>query len=206
MFILVIHDLVYTVLVARPFFDERIQQLGPYSNSHDLSPMYCYNVRENSTTDEMFPADYYFLWLIFPQILNGLAQLLVNMTVLEFICAQAPRTMQGLLIGIWYAMFSIRYLLMCSLDHVFNSSLGMLAYQAVRTGFILLSLILYMCVSRAYKYRVRDWVVNVQQIVEDTIERRINQRENYYKQLSEKRILIRSHHEGKHYGSCSQPE
>ena len=32
------------------------------------------------------------------------------MTVFEFICAQAPRTTQGLLIGLWYATFSIRYL------------------------------------------------------------------------------------------------
>ena len=34
----------------------------------------------------------------------------------EFICAQAPRTTQGLLIGLWYATFSIRYLLVDLLD------------------------------------------------------------------------------------------
>ena len=48
-----------------------------------------------------------FLWLIVPQVFNGLAQLLVNMTVLEFLCAQARHSLQGLLIGLWYAMFSI---------------------------------------------------------------------------------------------------
>ena len=39
-------------------------------------------------------------------------------TVFEFICAQAPRTTQGLLIGLWYATFSIRYLLVGLVDVV----------------------------------------------------------------------------------------
>ena len=138
--------------------------------------------------------------MIGPQILNDLAQLLVNMTALEFICAQDPRTMQGLLIGLWYAMFSIRYLLMCSLDHNFTSSLGMLIYQTVRTGLVLLSLILYLCVSRAYKYGIRDWVVHVQWMVEDITERRIDQEESYYKQLDEERLLFNSSTESKDYG------
>ena len=43
-----------------------------------------------------------YLWFIIPQLLNGLSSLLVSMTVFEFICAQAPRTTQGLLFGLWY--------------------------------------------------------------------------------------------------------
>ena len=42
--------------------------------------------------------DNLFLLLIIPQILHGLSYLLVFMTVLEFICAQAPYTIKGLLI------------------------------------------------------------------------------------------------------------
>ena len=38
------------------------------------------------------------------------------MTVFEFIYAQAPRTTQGLFIGLWYATFSIRYLLVGWID------------------------------------------------------------------------------------------
>ena len=49
-----------------------------------------------------------YLWFVIPQLLNGLSSLLVSMTVFEFICAQAPRTTQGLLIGLWYATFSMR--------------------------------------------------------------------------------------------------
>ena len=202
MFILVIQDLIYTLLAARPLLDENIH----YDKSHNISPSYCFKMRVNPNSYDTVPADYFFLWLICPQILNGLAQLLVNMTALEFICAQAPRTMQGLLIGLWYAMFSIRYLLMCSLDHVFTSSLGMLIYQAVRTSLVLLSLILYLCVSRAYKYRIQDWVVHVQWMVEDIIGRRMDQEENYNRQLAEEQILFNNSLTSNDYGSCSQPE
>ena len=66
------------------------------------------------TTDN--PVDNTYLWFIIPQLLNGLSSLLVSMTVFEFICAQAPRTTQGLLIGLWYATFSIRYLLVGLVD------------------------------------------------------------------------------------------
>ena len=77
--------------------------------------------RNGSKTIYSDAVDNTFLWLIGPQILNGLAQVLVNMTVLEFLCAQAPCTMQGLLIGLWYALFSVRYLLMKTLDGIFAS-------------------------------------------------------------------------------------
>ena len=47
------------------------------------------------------------LWLVVSQTLNGLANLLVFPTVLQFIFAQAPRTMQGFFVGLKYAMLSI---------------------------------------------------------------------------------------------------
>ena len=53
-------------------------------------------------------------------------------------------------------MFSIRYILMSSLDHVLISSLGILIYQAVRAGLVLLSLVLYTCVSQAYQNDMRN--------------------------------------------------
>ena len=118
----------------------------------------------------------------FPKIFNRLGQLLVNMTALEFLCAQAPRFLQGLLIGLWYAMFSIRYLVMKSLDYVITSPEGVLIYPVVRTGLVLLSLVMHVCVSRGYQYTIRDWVVNVQRLVEDVFERRIRQEESYMRQ------------------------
>ena len=112
------------------------------------------------------------------------------MTVLEFLCAQAPRSLQGLLIGFWYAMFSIRYLVMRSLDYVITSPEGVLIYQVVRTGLVLLSLVMYVCVSHGYQYRIRDWVVNVQRLVEDVYQRWIRQEESYMRQQIVKEDII----------------
>ena len=45
-----------------------------------------------------------------PNVLEGFAFLLVFMTMLEFICAQALLRIKGLLIVIWYALLAVDYL------------------------------------------------------------------------------------------------
>ena len=119
-----------------------------------------------------------YLWFIIPQLLNGLSSLLVSMTVFEFICAQAPRTTQGLLIGLWYATFSIRYLIGI-LDYLIIERRSWLIYEGVKGFLILVSLVLFSCVSRRYRYRQRDEIVNVQGMIEDTHERWLDQEEEY---------------------------
>ena len=125
------------------------------------------------------PVDNTYLWFIIPQLLNGLSSLLVSMTVFEFICAQAPRTTQGLLIGLWYATFSIRYLVVGILDNFIIERKSWLIYEGVKVFFILMSLVLFSCVSRRYRYRQRDEIVNVQGMIEDTHERWLDQEEEY---------------------------
>ena len=124
------------------------------------------------------PVDNTYLWFIIPQLLNGLSSLLVSMTVFEFISAQAPRTTQGLLIGLWYATFSIRYIVGI-LDNLIVERRSWLIYEGVKGLFILLSLVLFSCVSRRYRYRQRDEIVNVQGMIEDTHERWLDQEEEY---------------------------
>ena len=125
------------------------------------------------------PVDNTYLWFIIPQLLNGLSSLLVSMTVFEFISAQAPRTTQGLLIGVWYATFSIRYLVVGILDNAIIESRSWLIYEGVKGFLILVSLVLFSCVSRRYRYRQRDEIVNVQGMIEDTHERWLDQEEEY---------------------------
>ena len=120
-----------------------------------------------------------YLWFIIPQLLNGLSSLLVSMTVFEFICAQAPRTTQGLFIGLWYATFSIRYLVVGILDNLIIERRSWLICEGVKGFLILVSLVLFSCVSRRYRYRQRDEIVNVQAMIEDTHERWFNQEEEY---------------------------
>ena len=125
------------------------------------------------------PVDNTYLWFIIPQLLNGLSSLLVSMTVFEFISAQAPRTTQGLLIGLWYATFSIRYLVVGILDNLIIERRSWLINEGVKGFLILVSLVLFSCVSRRYRYRQRDEIVNVQAMIEDTHERWLDQEEEY---------------------------
>ena len=129
-----------------------------------------------------------YLWFIIPQLLNGLSSLLVSMTVFEFICAQAPRTTQGLLIGLWYATFSIRCLVSI-LDNLIIERRSWLIYEGVKGFLILVSLVLFSCVSRRYRYRQRDEIINVQGMIEDTHERWLDQEEEY---MQERRLFYQT--------------
>ena len=138
----------------------------------------CYFIRTGLFAS-VDPVDNTYLWFIIPQILNGLSSLLVSMTVFEFISAQAPRTTQGVLIGLWYATFSIRYLVVGILNHLIIERRPWLTYEGVKGFLILVSLVLFSCVSRRYHYRQRDEIVNVQGMIEDTHERWLDQEEEY---------------------------
>ena len=135
------------------------------------------------------PVDNTYLWFIIPQLLNGLSSLLVSMTVFEFICAQAPRTTQGLLIGLWYATFSIRYLVVSILDYFITKKRSWLISEGVKGFLILVSLVLFSCMSRCYRYRQRDEIINEQQMIEDTHERWFKQEEEY---MQERRELLKN--------------
>ena len=133
------------------------------------------------------PVDNTYLWFIIPQLLKGLSSLLVSMTVFEFICAQAPRTTQGLHIGLWYATFSIRYLLVGLVDVFLLEKTFWLIFEGVKVFLILVSLVLFSCVSRRYHYRQRDEIVNVQGMIEDTHDKWLDQEEEY---MQERRTIL----------------
>ena len=135
------------------------------------------------------PVDNTYLWFIIPQLLNGLSSLLVSMTVFEFISAQAPRTTQGMLIGLWYATFSFRYLVVGILSNLIIERRSWLIYEGVKGFLVLVSLVLFSCVSRRYRYRQRDKIVNVQGMIEDTHERWLDQEEEY---MQERRLFYQT--------------
>ena len=159
----------------------------PHAHSHirgkDLNNITtCFELLTNHNHTAMDPVDNTYLWFIIPQLLNGLSSLLVSMTVFEFICAQAPRTTQGLFIGLWYATFSIRYLVVGILDNLIIERRSWLICEGVKGFLILVSLVLFSCVSRRYRYRQRDEIVNVQAMIEAIYERQLAQHQEYLAQ------------------------
>ena len=117
----------------------------------------------------------FLILLVVPQILQGLSFLLVFMSAIEFICAQAPLRLKGLLIGLWYASLSVHYLLVEVPDIYIPLTDGTTweIIQEVKAFLIALSLIFFAYVSGRYRYRVRDEVVNEQYLIEEIYEREI---------------------------------
>ena len=164
---------------------------GTYDTADYNPGIVCLHIRytyKNNLLEMIYdPIDNTYLWFIIPQLLNGLSSLLVSMTVFEFICAQAPRTTQGLLIGLWYATFSIRYLLVGLIDSLLIEKTSWLIFEGVKVFLILVSLVLFSCVSRRYRYRQRDEIVNVQGMIEDTHDKWLDQEEEY---MQERRAIL----------------
>ena len=118
-----------------------------------------------------------FLWILIPQLVRSVAYLLVFTSALEFICAQAPLRMKGLLIGIWYATFALQYIAAYVPDENIDSYNTWIIFHGVRAGFILFSLIMYCIVAKRYRYRLREEVVK--KFLVEEISKRLLQAEEY---------------------------
>ncbi len=111
--------------------------------------------------------------LAIPQVLLGLAELLVFLTGLEFILAQAPRKVQGLLIGLWYAMGVIKQ----GNDYTDDYKMDKCVVYITRCCLTLISLIAYSIVLYFYKYRNRDDIVDRYNLAANKVANAISRRE-----------------------------
>ena len=112
---------------------------------------------------------------VIPLVMNGVSYLLVFMTTVEFICAQSPNAMKGLLIGMWYSMLSIKFFMVNNLDiyPLFLKETIWNVYQGVKGCCIFVSIIFFSMVCNWYEYRKRDEIVNEQAIIEEQYEREL---------------------------------
>ena len=158
-------------------FDDNLFVSCYYLDSEFIINNTCLTI--SNATDNLFHCNENntpFLLLMIPNTLHGLSFLLVFMTALEFICAQAPLRLKGLLIGIWYSFLSVKYV-MIELPELLNNT-SWTVVSEVKAFLIFLSLVVYLCISRRYRYRVRDEVVNEQFLVEEIYERELSQAQN----------------------------
>ena len=123
---------------------------------------------QNELQSDILTLPFYIMAL--PQFLSGISIFFVQFTSIEFILAQGPRIMQGLLIGIWYMHFSI-YCLTITLS---SSWLGChWEYYVVKSSVVLISVIVYTIAAYKYKYRQRNELsdVNERLIIAEYTER-----------------------------------
>ena len=118
------------------------------------------------------PHKYILPVIIISQILNGLSLILISLSALEFILAQGPRSMQGLLIGLWYAYQSVSVLLQILSQRLHWYEDFHYWLTVLKTSLAVVSLIIFIIISRWYKYRQREESseINRQAIIEEYTE------------------------------------
>ena len=112
--------------------------------------------------------------------MHGLAFLLVFLSALEFILAQAPRSMQGLLIGLWYAWYSVKMLLTIMSYVAFRHNYRQYWPSLLRVVLSIVSLLLFLVVSSCYRRRRRQEPSTINQhiIVEEYTERALGRHDD----------------------------
>ena len=128
--------------------------------------------------------------LIVPSLLLEIGPLLTVTTVLEFISAQSPQSMKGLLVGVFFAIRGLFQFLNSvviiplSLKHPWASGEMLENPPVTNCGFVyllftcvagLVGLILFLAAAKKYKYRERNEGLFCQQDVEEIYDRYIAQ-------------------------------
>lgn len=133
-----------------------------------------------------FPVEF----LLVLNFLNGIAIPLINITAFEFISAQSPQAMKGLLLGIFYAFRGLFAALSCILTLPFTQErLWGNTHGTLNCGFYfyLMNVVLgatglfvFLIVARWYRYRERDDPPYGYHYVENYYSRYVNQSTTSY--------------------------
>ena len=193
-----------SLITSRSYF-YHFSPIGDCYGSH-MSFVVGENCTNEALHDYCGQGDDLFLWSLVPIATRAIAYNLVFMTALEFISAQAPQSlkMKGLLVTFWYALSSQRYLLQVVILFFIDQNEFIMIFYGMKAFFILLSVVLYCCVAKLYRYRLRDEVVNERYLVEEVYDRelRMHGKNEYEKQCEETQSVCAISGETiRHYGS-----
>ena len=143
--------------------------------------IHCMFEDHNSTNTVPVP----FYWLILSDLVIGIATGLVFCTSVEFIMAQTPNRMRGVMMGFAVMMLcfgsTIHHTLQYFIGHYFptaSPSCGFY-YYLVLSILLILSFTLFCFAAKRYKLRERERHVNIQAIAEEHYERYFDQEEEH---------------------------
>ena len=125
--------------------------------------------------------------MIMPEILYGISYALVLATSLEFIIAQSPHEMRGLMVGLWYAAIGLGYAIDINGKYPFNCKEDIVCqniyYYVMKSAVIVIILILFVILAKRYKLRVRANEINIHLIAEEHYERYMEQEEVFSREM-----------------------
>ena len=128
-------------------------------------------------------------WLLISASVSGVGQTLVLCSSLEFIMAQSPNRMRGVMMGLATVFLGFGCLVLYGLQRVLahfsnaTPSCGFY-YYLVLSILLILSFVLFTIAAKRYKLRERDRHVNIQAIAEEHYERYLDQEEEYMREAA----------------------
>ena len=118
---------------------------------------------------------------------------MVFLTALEFICAQAPLRLKGILIGAWYALLSISTLTDTITQIYLKDKIAWEVFEEVKVFLVAMSFLSFLYFSQHYHYCVRDDTINFHFLTEEKYEREFALRDEYERQRQDElRTLYQS--------------
>ena len=130
-------------------------------------------------------------WMVISKVINAGVVLFLQIPSLEFIVAQSPSRMRGLMVGLWYAFSGFLQLVNKNSFFVFlfiqpirDAIPSCMSYYYITKLLLVLAVFLFFIIlARKYQMRQREVVVNIHNIAEDHYERYIQQEEDYRREL-----------------------
>ena len=150
--------------------------------SHNTVTQCMFQIYKYNYTVEYNPLHVHWSVFIAPSFFLGTGPLLITTTTLEFISAQSPHSMKGLLVGVFFAiqgvfqLIGITAILPVSLTQPWPLTLpSVISCCSVYLGFVLLmgllGFALFIFVAKKYKYRERDDILFRQRDIEEVYSR-----------------------------------
>ena len=125
--------------------------------------------------------------IVIPQILFGFSLALIIPTSLEFTIAQSPLEMRGLMIGLWFAAYTLGHAINISGKYSFKCERDLICqnlyYYVFKIVVFLIIMIMFLVLAKHYKFRVRENEVNIHLITEEHYERYIEQEVEYKNEI-----------------------
>ena len=128
-------------------------------------------------------------WLLISDTVFGVGHTLVICSSLEFIMAQSPNRMRGVMMGLGTVLLGFGLLIHYGLEkfikHFSNAtpSCGFY-YYLMLSIFLILTIVMSAITAKRYKLRERDRHINIQAIAEEHYERYLDQEEEYMREAA----------------------
>ena len=128
-------------------------------------------------------------WVLMIEFVNGVGATLTLCSMFEFVMAQTPNRMRGIMMGLVLTMLGVAALgivLITKLLYLFRTASPscVFYYYLVLSLLMLLILVVYVILAKHYKLRERDRHINIHAIVEEHYERYFDQEEEYMREIA----------------------